>query len=65
MTASTRAAILVAADSPEKLRACDAWRVLEMAAELGVVSEVKAVLQKANPAAFAAVLECEAEDGAV
>ena len=55
-------AIVRAADSAEKLRASDAWRVYDAALELGVVAEVKNALREANPAAFAAMCEYEADD---
>jgi hypothetical protein len=57
-----RSAILRASDAPGKLRACDAWRVYEAALEFGIVSEVKESLRNANPAAFAAMCEYEAEE---
>ena len=57
-----RAAILVAADSPERVRAGDAWRVYDFALSKGVVSEVKFVLRVLNPHAFAAMCEYEADE---
>jgi len=57
-----RSAMLRASDSPEKLRAGDAWRVYDAALGFGVVSEVKESLRNANPAAFAAMCEYEAEE---
>ena len=57
-----RSAIVRAADSAEKLRASDAWRVYDAALEFGVVAEVKNALREANPAAFAAMCEYEADE---
>jgi hypothetical protein len=57
-----RSAIVRAADSAEKLRASDAWRVYDAALELGVVSEVKNALRETNPAALAAMCEYEADE---
>ena len=60
--ALVRSAIFRAADSAEKLRAVDAWRVYDAALEFGVVAEVKNALREANPAAFAALCEYEADE---
>ena len=57
-----RAAILIAANSPELVRACDAWRVYDFALDRKIVSEVKFVLRILNPAAFSAMCEYEAEE---
>ena len=60
--ALVRSAIFRSADSAEKLRASDAWRVYDAALEFGVVAEVKNALREANPAAFAAMCEYEADE---
>ena len=60
--ALVRSAIFRSADSAEKLRAVDAWRVYDAALEFGVVAEVKNALREANPAAFAALCEYEADE---
>ena len=57
-----RSAILIAANSPELVRACDAWRVYDFALNKHIVSEVKFVLRILNPAAFSAMCEYEAEE---
>lgn len=44
---------MLAADSAEKLRPCDARRVYEAAHELEVVPEVKELLRLSNPSAYA------------
>ena len=54
-----RAAILVAADSPERVRSGDAWRVYDFALGKGIVWEVKFVLRVLNPSAFSALCEYE------
>ena len=54
-----RAAIMVAADSPELVRPIDAWRVYDFALSKSVVSEVKFVLLVLNPSAFSALCEYE------
>lgn len=55
-----RSAILTSADSCERLRPCDAWRVYEAALALGVVWETKNALRLTNPNAFMAMCEYEA-----
>lgn len=62
MTPKAKAALFVACDSPDKLRAGDAWRVYENALSFGVVREVKEILRKTNPTAFAAFCEYEGEE---
>ena len=63
MSASlVRSAILTAADSCEKLRPVDAWRVYDAALALGVVWETKNALRLANPNAFRAMCEYEADE---
>jgi hypothetical protein len=62
MTTKAKAALFVACDSPDKLRTGDAWRVYDNALYLGVVREVKEILRKTNPAAFAAFCEYESEE---
>lgn len=57
-----RSAIIRAADSAEKVRASDAWRVYDAALELGVVAEVKDALRETNPVAFAALCKYEGEE---
>ena len=64
MTNTTHPAILVAADTPEKLRSCDAWRVYDEAEFMGLdeLNKVKATLKETNPAAYSAMQEYEAEE---
>jgi len=57
-----RSAIMLAADSPEKLRPQDAWRVYDCALSMGVVAELKAVLRNLNPKAFNALCQYEGEE---
>ena len=57
-----RAAILVAADSPERVRPGDAWRVYEFALGKGIVGEVKFILRALNPSAFSAFCEYEGQE---
>jgi len=57
-----RSAILIAANSPELVRVCDAWRVYDFALNKQIVSEVKFVLRVLNPTAFSAMCEYEAEE---
>ena len=57
-----RAAIMVAADSPELVRPIDAWRVYDFALSKGVVSEVKFVLRVLNPHTFRALCQYEGEE---
>ena len=57
-----RAAILVAADSPERVRSGDAWRVYEFALGKGIVGEVKFVLRVLNPPDFSAFCEYEGQE---
>jgi hypothetical protein len=54
-------AILIAADSAAKLRACDAWRVYDFAYDNGIVAEVKELLRRENAAAFRAFFQYEGE----
>lgn len=53
--------IAVCADSPEKLRACDAGRLLEMALEEDCLKSVKEILMVKNPQAFGAFEEAESD----
>ena len=64
MSNTTHPAILVAADTPEKLRACDAWRVYDEAECMGLdeLNKVKATLKATNPTAYSAMQEYEAEE---
>ena len=57
-----RAAILVAADYPERVRSGDAWRVYDFALGKGIVGEVKFVLRVLNPHAFRALCQYEGEE---
>jgi hypothetical protein len=57
-----RAAILIAADSPELVRSGDAWRVYDFALSKQIVGEVKFVLRVLNPPAFAALCEYEGQE---
>lgn len=59
-------AILIAADSPEKLRPCDAWRVYDTAIEMGAddLDTVKAILKEKNEAAYLELMEYEEEENA-
>jgi hypothetical protein len=59
---SARTAILCAADSVSKVRSQDAWRVYDMALDLGVVSEIKRLLREHNKEAFEALCEYEMEE---
>jgi hypothetical protein len=56
-------AIVVAADSAEKLRPCDAWRVYDEAEFMGMddLNTVKATIKEANPKAYLAMQEYEVE----
>ena len=53
--------IIVSADSPEKLRPCDAWRVYDFAMENGCVALVSELLKERNAPAYRAFLEYERE----
>ena len=57
-----RAAILVAADFPERVRPGDAWRVYEFALGKGIVGEVKFILRVLNTSAFSAFCEYEGQE---
>ena len=57
-----RSAIFRAADTAEKVRPCDAWRVYDAALEFGVVAEVKNALRQSNPRAFEAMCEYEMDE---
>ena len=67
MKIETHPAITVAADSPESLRPCDAWRVYDEAEFMGLddLNRVKSILKERNPAAYASMQEYEAEEMAV
>lgn len=56
--------IAAAADSVEKLRPCDAWRVYEdaLCAGLESLNEVKSILKEGNPAAYRSMQEYEADE---
>lgn len=56
-----RAAIQVAADTPEQIRPCDAWRVYEEAQEMGVLQDVKTLVSYHNERAYAEMIEYEKE----
>lgn len=62
MSNKLRTAVLCAADSAEKIRTCDAWRVYDKALELGVVFELKRMLERVNKPALAAMCEYEADE---
>lgn len=62
LSPKARAAILVAADTPAKVRASDAFRVYDEALKMHVVDEVKAILRAVNPAAFDALCQYEGEE---
>lgn len=53
--------VIVSADSPEKLRPCDAWRVYDFAWFNGCVSLVSELLKERNEPAYRAFLEYERE----
>lgn len=61
---TTHPAIAVAADNPECLRACDAWRVYDEAEFMGLdeLNLVKALLKARNPKAYQAMQEYEADE---
>ena len=67
MNNETHPAITVAADSPESLRPCDAWRVYDEADFMGLaeLNKVKAILKARNSEAYKAMQEYEAEEMAV
>lgn len=67
MNNETHPAILIAADTTEKLRPCDAWRVYDTALDMGMdeLNAVKATLKAQNPAAYQEMQEYEAEEMAV
>lgn len=60
---TTHPAILLAADSPEQLRACDVERVHDAAMDMGLthVVAIKKQLRLKNPIAFQAMLAHEQE----
>lgn len=61
---TTHPAIAVAADNPECLRACDAWRVYDEADFMGIdeLNAVKAILKSRNPNAYQAMQDYEADE---
>lgn len=53
--------VMVSADTPEKLRHCDVWRVYDFAMENGCVAPVAELLKERNAPAYRAFLEYERE----
>ena len=51
--------LAIRAESPERVRSGDAWRVYDFALGKGIVGEVKFVLRVLNPFAFSALCEYE------
>ena len=53
--------IAVCADSPARVRPCDAGRLYDMAKDAGVILYVRQVLERDNPPAYEAFEEYESE----
>jgi hypothetical protein len=62
MSPKAKAAILSCADSVNKIRPCDAFRVCDEAIKMGVLTEIENILKKENPAVYSAFCEYRDEE---